>query len=95
MDKILKPFPGLAYFEGQTADFPDEVAKDLIDKGYVVSADAKEPESDLPESLPGRVQLIKSGLYTKKQVISSKETLADIPGIGLKTASAIIEQLTE
>lgn len=93
--EFLKPRPGMAYFEGDKADVPDELANQLIKEGYAVSTTAISPTSDLPALITGRNALIKAGLYTKKQVLEAKESLSDIPGIGKGMAEEIIKQLEE
>lgn len=92
--KFLRPVPGMSYFENDIADIEEEEADRLIKKGYASISDKKKIESDLPDLLPGRIQLLKNGLYTKQQVLSAKETLHDVPGIGSKTAAAIIDYLS-
>lgn len=84
---------GLSYFKGDKVDMDDEMAKGLMEDGFVVPADAEPAKSDLPADLPGRAALIKEGLYTRSQVLKAKKTLTDIPGIGSLTASHIVETL--
>lgn len=91
--EITKSRQCLGYFAGDKPDLPEETAKELIDSGYAKSCDEK-MESDLPKELPGRAALIKAGLFTKDQVLASKESLVDIKGIGEKLAGEIIEFLT-
>lgn len=86
---------GLAYFKGDKANLSDEMAKKLIEDGFVLPADADQVKSDLPVDLPGRAALIKEGLFTKNQVLKTKETLTDVPGIGSITAKQIVEILTK
>lgn len=93
--KFLKPRKGLSYFEGDRVDFPDSVAKQLIEEGYAVQSDAKPVESDLPMLLPGRATLIKEGLVTKKQVLEAKNSIADLPGINPKMAKKIVAILSK
>lgn len=93
--KFLKPRPGMAYFEGDKANLPDETANKLIEEGYAMSTTTIVPESDLPLFLSGRNALIKGGLYTKKQVLDARESLCDVPGISKKTSEEIIKQLEE
>ena len=45
---------GLAYFKGDKANLSDEMAKQLIEDGFVLPADADQIKSDLPLDLPGR-----------------------------------------
>lgn len=86
---------GLAYFKGDKANLSDEMAKQLIEDGFVLPADADQIKSDLPLDLPGRAALIKEGLFTKSQVLDTKESLTDVPGIGSVTAKQIIDTLTK
>ena len=83
---------GLAYFKGDKANLSDEMAKQLIEDGFVLPADADQIKSDLPLDLPA---LIKEGLFTKSQVLDAKESLTDVPGIGSVTARQIIDTLTK
>lgn len=92
--QFLKSRQGLAYFAGDIVKMDDEIANKLIDEGFVKQAEQPET-SDLPADLPGRAALIKEGLTTKEQVLSSKEVLTDIKGIGEKTATEIIEILSK
>lgn len=91
--KFLKAKAGLAYFKDNKVDMPDKEANKLIETGYALPVEALPLKSNLPELLPGREMLIKGGLLTKEQVLNSKETLTDIPGISTKLAERIIEQL--
>lgn len=92
--KFIKAKAGLAYFKDNKVDMPDKEANELIESGYALPVDALPPKTDLPELLPGREMLIRGGLLTKKQVLNSKETLTDIPGISAKLAERIVEQLS-
>lgn len=91
---MLKSRAGLGYFPGDKAHLSDKLAAELIDAGYAKSVEEPDEPSDLPEDLPGRSALIKSGLHTMDQVLASKEVLTDIKGIGAKLAKEIIEVLT-
>ncbi len=93
--EFVKAKAGLAYFKGDKVSIPDEEARKLIGEGFVVPVEHVKVESDLPIDLPGRAALIKSGLITKTQVVDSKATLTEIPGIGGIMANQIIEHLTK
>lgn len=83
----------MAYFAGDSADIERELAEELVTTGFAVPVDALRPESDLPDTLPGRKALIREGLYTREQVLLAGEALSDIPGIGRRTAEGIVNQL--
>ena len=91
--EFKKAKAGLSYFKGDKVNLADDVAKGLMEDGFVVPVDAKPAESDLPIDLPGRASLIKEGLLTKSQVLKAEKTLTDIPGIGSVTALQIVESL--
>lgn len=93
--EFLKAKAGLAYFKGDKVNIPDEEARRLIEGGFVVPVEHVKVESDLPIDLPGRTALIKNGLITKAQVLDSRITLTEIPGIGEIMANQIIEHLTK
>lgn len=86
---------GYSYFKGDKANLPEEEAEKLIDDGFACATDPDETDSDLPADLPGRTQLIKGGIATIEQVLNTRESLTDIPGIGNATARQIIEILTK
>lgn len=85
----------MAYFKGDKVNIEDDVAKNLIEEGFVIPIEAEQVKSDLPHDLPARMALIKEGLVTKSQVLKAKETLTDLPGIGSVTARQIIEILSK
>lgn len=92
--KFIRPVKGYAYFSGSVASVPDDKAMELIKMGAVYQVD-KNPaaKSDLPEDFPAREILIREGLTTKKQVAAALSALADIKGIGNKTADLIKNHL--
>lgn len=94
--KFMKPAPGYAYSEGNTADlFPDEEATRLVEEGYAISFAEAEPISDLPDDFPARALLVAEGIHTLEQVQSSLPSLADVKGIGESTLEKIVERLKE
>lgn len=94
--QFLKSRQGFGYFAGDIVKLDGKLANKFIDEGFVKQVEQPgEDNSDLPVDLPARAALIKEGLLTKEQVLSSKEVLTDIKGIGEKTAVEIIEILSK
>lgn len=84
--KITKPVIGkfgLGYFPEDIATLEEKQAATLIKAGYAVAHD----DSDLPQGIPGRKELIKAGItYDELQEITDLE---NIEGIGKAMAKRI------
>ena len=87
---FLKPVKGYAYFKGEVGELPDEVATDLVEKGFVTLYKGEE-ENTLPDGMPSRKILFENGFRTVSDVKNAKEALEEIRGIGKKMATTIIE----
>ena len=87
---FLRSVKGYAYFKGDTGELPDEVAADLVEKGFVTLYQGEE-ENPLPEGMPCRKVLFDNGIKTEEDVKNAREALEEIKGIGKKMAGTIIE----
>ena len=81
---------GFAYFIGDTGELRDEVAADLVEKGFVTLYQGEE-ENTLPEGMPCRKVLFDNGFKPVEDVKNAREALEEIKGIGKKMAGTIIE----
>ena len=59
-------------------------------KGYGYYGGEGEDENVLPEGLPARAILAGNGFTSVEQILSARETLEAIEGIGVKTVEKII-----
>ena len=87
---------GLAYFEGDTTEFDNKFAKELIELGYVKKWTVPKPKNpviDLPDDIPGRHVLINKGIITLDEVKAIND-LTEINGIG-KTIAKQIKQFVD
>lgn len=87
---ILRSIKGYGYFKGDVGELPDEVATDLVNKGYVTLYQGEE-KNELPEGMPARKILFDNGFRTVEDVLNAKEALVEVKGIGKKMVETIIE----
>ena len=92
--KFLKPAPGYAYSEGMVGDLSEEMAQDLIDKGYAKNAESVD-DFDLPEDFPLREKLIEEGFGKMEDLKANIEAIKKVEGIGEKTYEKIVERLNQ
>ena len=87
--KIKKPIKGYGYYGGETVSLPDE---DAMNEGFAILIQDTEGEDEnvLPEGLPARAILAGNGFTSVEQILSARETLEAIEGIGVKTVEKII-----
>lgn len=88
--KFLRPVQGMAYFEGDVAEVPNERASRLVNNGWAVMLPETEgTANNLPEEMPARELLFENGLESVEDVRAAIDTLSDIKGIGKKTVEQI------
>lgn len=95
--KFIRPVPGLAYFEGDTAELGAAQAAALIKTGaaFMIPETEHEENNPLPEDLPHRIQLFNEGFNTLAEVSAAPApALEAIRGIGKKGAKKIQDYLT-
>ena len=90
--KIKKPIKGYGYYGGETVSLTDEDAARLVNEGFAILIQDTEGEDEnvLPEGLPARAILAGNGFTSVEQILSARETLEAIEGIGVKTVEKII-----
>lgn len=80
---FLRSVKGYAYFKGDTGELPDEVAADLVEKGFVTLYQGEE-ENTLPEGMPCRKVLFDNGFKTVEDVKNAREPWRRSRGSGRK-----------
>jgi len=83
---------GYAYFAGDTAEFEEKTAHELMSLGFakpVYNIESQNGYSDLPDDIPGRKLLIAANIKTMED-LRSINNITDIEGIG-KTVAGFIK----
>jgi ERCC4-type nuclease len=81
---------GYAYSDGDEVDVNKAFGKEMVNLGYAV--ELEEGDTDIPSNFPGRKILEANGILTMAEVkkIATIEHLAELKGIGKKTAEEIV-----
>jgi hypothetical protein len=87
----------LAYSAGNVVAFEEKQAREMIESGYAVEHQPGKPGDDpvdLPGDIPGRANLVKSGVTTMAELAKYKD-FKDIPGIGRSLAARLAAYMSK